>query len=182
MERKVVKADGPSSLDPRSIWRNLLPGRPRVDFLSVERACLPATSDARVGTNFTETCYATGDGETGLRLQWHLLCVPGHIIVHFCSFDLYRDTNRVVPSSSHLFIPLSSLKFSWIFRSYIFSLSFFLNKYLPFESVWQPILNVLLEMLSGIRRRRLRKRRLSRGWLLLYREEPWIFEIGGCNV
>lgn len=38
MERKVVKADVLGSLDPRLIWRNLLPGRPRVDFLSVQRS------------------------------------------------------------------------------------------------------------------------------------------------
>lgn len=90
MERKVVKADGLGSLDPRSIWRNLLPGRPRVDFLSVQRACLPDTN-VRVGTNFTETCYATDD--TGLRLQWHPLYLD---VVDFCSFDLHRDTDDIL--------------------------------------------------------------------------------------
>lgn len=137
MERKVVKADGPSSLDPRSIWRNLLPGRPRVDFLSVERACLPATNDARVGTNFTETCYATGDGDGFTTAVASSVCTwTHHPPLLLLRFVPWHQSHRAFPSA-HLFIPLSSLslsKFSWISSFFVLILFFsFFNKYSTFS-------------------------------------------------
>lgn len=143
MERKVVKADGPSSLDPRSIWRNLLPGRPRVDFLSVERACLPATNDARVGTNFTETCYATGDGDGFTTAVASSVCtwthhppllllrfVPWHQSRRALSLPLRPFGSSFYPS---LFSPSLS-KFSWISSFFVLILFFsFFNKYSTFS-------------------------------------------------
>lgn len=148
MERKVVKAWGPSSLDPRSIWRNLLPGRPRVDFLSVERACLPATNDARVGTNFTETCYATGDGDGFTTAVASSVCTWTHhrplLLLRFVPWHQSRRT----------LVFLSPFLLSWIldfilFRSYIFFFSFFYdNKYsrsaLRVKRTVHTILNVSL--------------------------------------
>lgn len=140
MERKVVKADGPSSLDPRSIWRNLLPGRPRVDFLSVERACLPATNDARVGTNFTETCYATGDGDGFTTAVASSVCTWTHhpplLLLRFVpwhqSCPLFTSSSlRLIFLSPSL---LSLLKFSWISSFFVLILFFpFLNKYSKFS-------------------------------------------------
>lgn len=140
MERKVVKADGPSSLDPRSIWRNLLPGRPRVDFLSVERACLPATNDARVGTNFTETCYATGDGDGFTTAVASSVCTWTHhpplLLLRFVpwhqSCPLFTSSSlRLIFLSPSL---LSLSKFSWISSFFVLILFFsFFNKYSTFS-------------------------------------------------
>lgn len=99
--------------------------------------------------------------ETGLRLQWHLLCVSRHIIVHFCSFDLtpIASCPLFISSSSFYppffkpgFHPLSFLLFFFFFPSYdILNIPPFEEQVEnPIERSHEPkCIIVLLEILSG---------------------------------
>lgn len=116
------------------------------------------TNDARVGTNFTETCYATGDGFTTAVAS--SVCISTH---HRPLLLLRFDTNRVLPSLYLLLLFLSPFLQTWISPFFVPPIFFFFPSYdilniPPFEEqVENPIershepkcIIVLLEILSG---------------------------------